>query len=455
MDGSALTGGEGVIRVHLSITGVPSGVETVEITPFDGLSIYDVNGNAAPAGTSTGPITLSAPVWYDSAWGYRVKITIDHTKVAGDLTNFPWLVHIPSNAGIAAHARTDGYDLVFTGDDEITKLDHEVEKYVSATGEVVAWVEIPFLSSGVDTVVYLYYGNPSAVDQSNPAGVWDTSYRGVWHLHDDFLDSASSSNDGTNMGSSDTAGMIADGQSLDGLDDYISTTTSFNDPQEFTVEAWFKTSTAGGHKIFGFESDQTGQASAQWDRGIYIGTDGLLYFACWDDNLLQSDETVSPRTFTDNTWHHLAAARDDTANTLTLYADGILLATIANAKAETTTGYWRIGSYKNAGFTASADGYFQGEVDEVRYSDSVRSADWIATAYHNQLSASGSVGVGIEESKQVLVEGWELAPDNHYVDITFSEGVYTDTSLNPVSASDFAYEFFPTEGPPQTSALTV
>ena len=55
-----------------------------------------------------------AQTWYNTAWHYRVKITIDHTKVAGNLTDFPFLVHIPSNGNLASHARSDGYDLLFT-----------------------------------------------------------------------------------------------------------------------------------------------------------------------------------------------------------------------------------------------------------------------------------------------------------------------------------------------------
>ena len=45
---SALAGGEIVIRAFLSITGTPSGVETITITPVNATSIYDLAGNAMP-----------------------------------------------------------------------------------------------------------------------------------------------------------------------------------------------------------------------------------------------------------------------------------------------------------------------------------------------------------------------------------------------------------------------
>ena len=56
---SALAGGETVIRFFLTITGTPSGVETITITPVDATSIYDVAGNAMPSSQTTGAKTLN------------------------------------------------------------------------------------------------------------------------------------------------------------------------------------------------------------------------------------------------------------------------------------------------------------------------------------------------------------------------------------------------------------
>ncbi|MBN1412502.1 MAG: T9SS type A sorting domain-containing protein, partial [Spirochaetales bacterium] len=53
-----LSGGESIIRVHLNVTGTVNGLETIEITPFDGNSIFDAVGNAMGAGQTTGSITL-------------------------------------------------------------------------------------------------------------------------------------------------------------------------------------------------------------------------------------------------------------------------------------------------------------------------------------------------------------------------------------------------------------
>ena len=56
---TALAGGETVIRFFLSITGTPSGVETITITPVDGSSIYDESERAMASSQTTGAKTLN------------------------------------------------------------------------------------------------------------------------------------------------------------------------------------------------------------------------------------------------------------------------------------------------------------------------------------------------------------------------------------------------------------
>ena len=129
---------------------------------------------------------------FSNGYTYRRTLTVDNTKVsgAGDLTNFPVLVKgtyaylaTVANAGKVEHA--SGYDIRFesTGD---VKLDHEVVYWSPTTGEVVIWVEVPTLDGDADTSFYMYYGNSSVSSaEENPTGVWDTNYKGVWHMKED------------------------------------------------------------------------------------------------------------------------------------------------------------------------------------------------------------------------------------------------------------------------------
>ncbi|KKK54951.1 hypothetical protein LCGC14_3079490, partial [marine sediment metagenome] len=195
--------------------------------------------------------------------------------------------------------------------------------------------------------------------------------------------------------------------------------------------------------IMGFQLTQTGEGAGNYDRQIWVGTDGKLYLAAYDDNLLQPDFTVSPGIYTDDTWHYVVGIRNDTDDTLRLYVDGSEVASVANGKAESYTGYFRIGSYTNTGWANGISGYFPGTVDEIRLSDTVRSADWVSTEYNNQSDASGSIIVGAETGNPYpFIESWTLAEDFSYVDVTFSQGVYsTSLGSGALDTSDFSLIF--------------
>jgi hypothetical protein len=126
------------------------------------------------------------------ATAYRTKITIDHTQVPNtDQTDFPVLIKRTetgwktiTNGGHVG--KDNGGDIYFTLSDGTTKLDHEIESYSSSTGELIAWVKIPTLSSSVNTDIYAYYGDRTAPDQWNIPGTWDDGgnnyFKGVWHF---------------------------------------------------------------------------------------------------------------------------------------------------------------------------------------------------------------------------------------------------------------------------------
>ena len=165
---------------------------------------------AGTAGTSTiymnntsAKVTVQ-PSWYDPGWGYRKRITVNHTRVQADLTDFPVLVNLASDIDLAGHAQSNGNDILFTSFNGVTKLSHEIEKYSSSTGELVAWVKVSSLSSSVDTDLYMYYGNPTCGSQEDAANVWDNNFKGVYHLQGDPTTPTPSNWGKTNVGGTST-----------------------------------------------------------------------------------------------------------------------------------------------------------------------------------------------------------------------------------------------------------
>ena len=139
---------------------------------------YDASG-VGPLPPTCGRAPLKP--WYNASWQYRKAILVDHTKVVGDLVDFPVLVSSSGDTDLAAHARPDGFDILFTDEDGTTKLSHQREAYDGA-GNLVAWVKLPLLPTGVDKLLFIYYGNPSSADQQSVNATWTNGYQAVWHL---------------------------------------------------------------------------------------------------------------------------------------------------------------------------------------------------------------------------------------------------------------------------------
>lgn len=191
--------------------------------------------------------SVSAAGWYSYDWNYRKLITIDHTKIPADQTEYPFLVSLSSDSDLSAMAQSDGDDILFTSADGTTKLSHEIERYISDTGELVAWVKIPLLSNISDTELYLYYDNSSCTSQQSANNVWSNDYKLVQHLNESsgtIYDSTSNNNDATQYGgiSYSSSGKIANGVGVNGAEDHLRAahSNSLNTGTAFSFEEWIK-----------------------------------------------------------------------------------------------------------------------------------------------------------------------------------------------------------------------
>ncbi|NTV30966.1 DUF2341 domain-containing protein [candidate division WWE3 bacterium] len=329
--------------------------------------------------------------WYNSSWSFRKKLVIDESKVSGssDLTNFPVLVSRLDD-DLRAYAQTDADDILFTSSDGSTKLDHEIEKYDSSTGELIAWVRIPTLDYNDDTTIFMYYGNSAASTQQNVTATWNSNYKAIWHLKEDpsttcnttreVCDSTSNAYHADAAGSMNTAdrvsGKIGYSLDFDGVDDTVSIS---NFPASTTflgetgsVSFWFNESTLQSYTGFlGFEGN---------NPLLYLGqTGGLQAY-----NAGAGDYSSGDNSFTNNTWHEATFVWN--SNVIYVYIDGALSST--DSSWETTfsrsTGTLYLAAYN----WGSASNFFTGKLDEIRLNTSVLTADWIATEYANQNSPS-------------------------------------------------------------------
>ncbi|MFX0020721.1 MAG: hypothetical protein ACFE9S_00225 [Candidatus Hermodarchaeota archaeon] len=214
---------------------------------------------------------------------YYKIITIDHTKVNGsvDHQDFPVLISI-IDADLDDKAQFDGDDIAFANG--TAWLDFEIELYnpsYSATeAQLIAWVRVPLLSTSIDTKLFMFYGNSTMSNQENPTGVWDTNYKGVWHLKEDpgignpgdIKDSTINSNHGTAimMGSADQElGQIDGSMGFDGNSDPDYISIGNVGPEIKTIEFWMKATTLGSSNSYntGYHSPTaTGDDYNQWNN---------------------------------------------------------------------------------------------------------------------------------------------------------------------------------------------
>ena len=150
--------------------------------------------------------------------------------------------------------------------------------------------------------------------------------------------------------------------SFDGVNDYVSTTTSFANPNVFSLSLWFKTTTTTGGKLIGLGVWQTGQ-SPNYDRHIYMTNSGQLYFGVYTGTVQTINTTNS---YNDGQWHHVAASLSSAG--MQFYVDGSLIGSKATVTtAENYTGYWRLGYDNMNGWINVPSGfYFKGLIDEPR-----------------------------------------------------------------------------------------
>ena len=142
-DGSTPTSTSGIL--YSSPVTVSASVTLKAIAYKAGMNNSTVNTAAYTIGSGGG-----GPSWYNASWTYRKPVTIDHTKVSGSssLADFPVLVsvtdaNLKTTGNGGGVGKSDGTDLLFTSSDGVTKLNHELESYVSVRPTPVTRMKRP------------------------------------------------------------------------------------------------------------------------------------------------------------------------------------------------------------------------------------------------------------------------------------------------------------------------
>lgn len=347
--------------------------------------------------------------WRNEGWPYRVKVTIDRTKVAGELEDFPVYVDLADMpAGFHTNVRSDGGDIRVTKGDGVTELPREVVSYNPNTnsGELHV-LHTGILANSTDTDLYIYYGSSTAADYAvNDAygrnQVWKDYYF-VQHREVDGLDSTGKAAWTDSNSPAYNPGKI--GNSID-----FSTTIDKNSQgmdvsalydTDLTIQHWFSVNRVPTSEDYFFVND------AIITRGDAAKTFSLLYLYDPDDDALNlwwvkanyngvHNYVIYPISLPTNTWHLSHWVYDNNTN-FEGFLDGVSRGSVSNPGDDPR----KIrGSYDgiSIGSNVKSTHYSSVKVDEYRVRASVLSDAWITTEYSNQNSPGTFYNVGGQES---------------------------------------------------------
>ncbi len=355
--------------------------------------------------------------WWNEAWACRMKLVFDNTQQMETLNNFPVLVTLNETNFDYSNAKAGGIDIRFIDEDNSTELKYHIEDW-NTNGDSYIWVNVSQIDGNSNTDhIWMYYNNPLATDVQDPAGTYESSFRGVWHLNETVIDeidsgihydSTSNNFDGSQNDNDEASGQISQCQNFDQGNDYIefdNTNTMLPDDNSWTFDLWFRNTGSvditGNERIFYLSRPGGGSAIIFELEADAPDTLNMVYHDGGGFNQLNVETLANLM----NNWHYFAGTYDGI--TFKTYLNGNLVLQAS----DTFSGF---GNDK-AGLginIALLNQDLGGMVDEVRISNIARSPDWITAQY---LSMNNSfVSYGGDE-----ITGWWAAGWSYRKQLTF------------------------------------
>jgi hypothetical protein len=344
---------------------------------------------------------MKADSWFDSSWNTRIKLSFLNGGQNEDLLDFPVLVVLDPVRIDYTDFNADGSDIRFIDTaDTSAPLPHEIESWTPG-GNSYIWVRAPTIDGASNSdYIWLYFGNPAATSAENPAAVWNDRYVGVWHLNGSFGDSSLYGNHGTGNLVGTVTGPVGGAGSFNGVSSHIeiADSPSLDISGSLTLNAWIRKNVDGDRIIVSKYDKGMVDNARSYDLGFdRAGHVGRSYVTVSEDGALHPGgilELTPGSAIANFEWHYIAGVYDNSNSLnikLYIYLDGLL----DNETISDQTDIFLsnesvlIGAMWEDGVLY---GFWDGYIDEVRISDTPRSADWIAAQYLTMTDSFVSFG---------------------------------------------------------------
>ncbi|MBN2080442.1 MAG: DUF2341 domain-containing protein, partial [Spirochaetes bacterium] len=346
-------------------------------------------------------------------------VTIDATGlIGGDVSDFPVLLRLgEAESAVLDSVRNGAPNIRFIynsgtepGPGQAAYCPYEIERWDPVSNRAEIWVKVPAVSATGSDFITMWYddGIDGAVqDRQDSTAVFDAgnNFAGVWHMHNDpsagagaVRDSTAHANDGTATGMDASAlaqGMVGTGLYFNGVDgsvnEYIDcgSDPSLDAADRLTIEAWgYYHTTDGLYDWRGLAGRFDPLSGDSADYGIDMTDDAYGgQFRAWINDTAYWTGMAIPQ----NNWFHVVFTYEHVPGgpgPRILYLNGTTVAGDMLPEASPGARYpFRIGG--------NGDGSWLGVIDEVRISNTVRSADWIRLSYENQRAGQSVVTVSL------------------------------------------------------------
>ena len=333
-------------------------------------------------------------------YNYFKKITINHNLVDNNLKNYPVYIKIVDDSDIYGDVLANLSDIAFFDSSNSTQFNHELISY-SLAGNVVnaeIMVKLNSISSSVDTVFYMYYGDSDGVyskDGYNPEDVWDSDFLGVWHCNDDHNnlanDSTSNDNDLTLVNTPTVTASGISGSCLTfeaSNSEYMYHNTLLDTfPATCTYEVWVKEdSFTGSHRVI---RKITVNSEDQFNINANDGSPDI-YKISIEGNAQGAIETASSLSIPEGSWEYISAVYNGNGNKAYIVHNRTVDTT---ASAIQTIGSGTYDNFKVAGDSSFLDG----KIDELRVSQTNRNDSWRNATYENFADYSNFITMGSQQ----------------------------------------------------------
>lgn len=347
---------------------------------------------------------------YPTGYTKYQEITIDHTKVDADLTDYIVYVDlanlVKAGADIFDTCRTDGGDIRATKSDGTTQLPCEVVTIdtTAKTGEL----HIKFtgtLSGSTNTIIRIYYNGTdtalAATDTYGRNNVWASNYDLVHHFQDVTANAVNGNSPVSNTFSYATTGKFGKGvNQTDGSTRGMDWDTSVPmNTSTMTVSSWFKSDEAfsqenGNMIIFSYSrpSSPFERFVLSMSMGGVTADRGKMSIALRNSSTLYTAQ--GSVQYNDGLWHLAHGVYN--GSTLKIFVDGVERLSISAAAGTVGAGFK---TTLGTNWDEAASDVWVDDYDEVRATDSLALAStWISTEYNNQNSPSTFYTVSDEQT---------------------------------------------------------